>query len=156
MTIYEALMESHQKQRRLADLLIKTEGDSEGRAELFDRLRHELQHHAASEERWFYKALMDFDETQHMARHSVAEHHELDEMIDELEQTDRSSPGWIAQARHLRDRVHHHLDEEEDEVFGAARKVLDASKAETLGRSYRKEMQARAEGKVETLSSADV
>ena len=84
MTIFEALRADHDTQRTLIDLLCKTEGDSEGRQELFDKVRLELSAHAKAEERHFYVPLMEVDMTQEKARHSVAEHHELDEMIEEL------------------------------------------------------------------------
>ena len=81
MNIFEALREDHQTQRSLADILIKTSGDSDGRAEIFAKLKAELSAHAAAEERHFYVPLMRDDMTQEKARHSVAEHHELDLLV---------------------------------------------------------------------------
>jgi len=51
----------------LLDLLPRTEGDGEGRQQLFTRTKHALQHHAAAEERYFYVPLMGFDSTQETA-----------------------------------------------------------------------------------------
>ena len=140
MTIFEALRESHDTQRQLLDLLVETSGDSEGREELFDRLKAELDHHAVAEERHFYVPLMQVDLTQEKSRHSVAEHHEMDELVEELESTDRSSPAWLATARTLRERVLHHLDEEEQEVFQMAGKVLTETQKTDLASSYRGEV----------------
>ena len=138
MNIFESLREDHQKQRTLVDILVKTHGDSEGRDEIFQKLKHELQIHADAEERYFYKPLIDSDLTQEKARHSIAEHHEMDEMIEELENTDYSSPHWVAVAKKLHERVHHHLDEEEHEVFQMAGKALNETQKTTLGQNYRK------------------
>ncbi len=145
MTIFEALRESHDTQRQLLDLLVETSGDSEGREELFDRLKAELDHHAVAEERHFYVPLMQVDLTQEKSRHSVAEHHEMDELVEELESTDRSSPAWLATARTLRERVLHHLDEEEQEVFQLAGKALTESQKSELAQAYRDHMQELAE-----------
>ena len=145
MTIFEALRESHDTQRQLLDLLVETSGDSEGREELFDRLKAELDHHAVAEERHFYVPLMQVDLTQEKSRHSVAEHHEMDELVEELESTDRSSPAWLATARTLRERVLHHLDEEEQEVFQLAGKALTEDEKSELARAYRDHMQELAE-----------
>jgi hemerythrin-like domain-containing protein len=142
MNIFEALREDHQKQRTLIDILTKTHGDSEGRRELFDRLKHALEIHANAEERYFYVPLMKHDLTQEKARHSVAEHHELDELIEELESTDMSSPGWLATAKKLGDRLIHHLDEEEHEVFQMAGKALSETQKKELAKSYRAMMDA--------------
>lgn len=138
VNIFEAIREDHGKQRTLLDLLVKTEGDSEGRRELFDRLKSELRRHAAAEERHFYVPLIEHDLTQDKARHSVSEHQDIDELIETLEETDRSSPGWLAAAKRLHEQVTHHLDEEEEEVFQMAGKVL----SEEAGKSLAKEYQA--------------
>lgn len=139
-SIFEALRDDHRTQRTLVDLLVKTHGDSEGRDELFGKLKAELQRHAAAEERCFYKPLMDHDLTQEKARHSIAEHHEIDELIETLEATDPSSPAWKANAEKLHHAVHHHLDEEEQEVFQQAGRVLSEDLKNSLASEYRKQM----------------
>lgn len=146
MTIFEALREDHDKQRTLIDLLCKTEGDSEGREELFGKVKAELTSHAAAEERHFYVPLMQHDLTQEKSRHSVAEHHEMDEMIEELESTDMSSPHWLAVAKKLQDQLHHHLDEEEQEVFQLAGKALSDEQKTSLAGDYRQTMEEQRPG----------
>lgn len=147
MSIFEALTDDHQKQRTLIDLLVKTHGDSDGRDELFVRLKAELEHHALAEERHFYTPLMEADLTQEKARHSIAEHQEIDELLDELTQTDYSSPGWVATATRLRERLLHHLDEEEQEVFQLAGKHLSDDRKQSLATEYRAHMETlRASG----------
>lgn len=140
MTIFEAIREDHQIQRTLVDLLIKTHGDSEGREELYERLEAELKRHEKAEERYFYVPLMKQDLTQEKARHSVAEHHELDELLETLKKTDRSSSGWLATAQKLSERLIHHLDEEEQEVFQLAGKALPQSQLDSLAKQYRAAM----------------
>lgn len=144
MTIFEALRESHDRQRTLLDLLVKTHGDSDGRDELFKRVRAELEHHAGAEERALYIPMMEHDMTQEKARHSVAEHHEIDELIETLQQTDYSSPAWLATARQLQEMVTHHLDEEEQEVFQLAGRVFDDATKQSLADTYQEEMRRLA------------
>ena len=142
MTLFEALREDHDTQRTLLGLLIKTHGDSDGREELFEKVKKALTSHAAAEERALYIPMMELDMTQENARHSVAEHHELDELVEELEDTDFSSPGWLAAARKLHDLVTHHLDEEEQEVFQLAGRALSDDAKTRLADTYRDEMAA--------------
>ncbi|AEV32303.1 hypothetical protein Oweho_1303 [Owenweeksia hongkongensis DSM 17368] len=143
MNIFEELRADHQKQRTLVKILAKTHGDSEGRQEIFEKLKHELQIHATAEERYFYVPLMKEELTQEKARHSIAEHHEMDELIEELEKTDMSSPHWVAVAKKLEEKVNHHLDEEEQEVFQLAGKALTEKEKEELAKSYRQSMAYR-------------
>jgi hemerythrin superfamily protein len=139
-TIFEALRDDHQVQRKLVDAVVDTQGDSTERSKLFSQLKDELVKHASAEERFLYKPMLDFDETQEKARHSIAEHHEIDELIESLEATNPSSPAWKATAEKLQHTVHHHLDEEEQEVFQQAGKVLSEQKKTSLAQSYREQM----------------
>lgn len=142
MNLFEALRADHDTQRTLLDLLVKTHGDSEGREQLFEKVKKELSAHAAAEERALYVPMMEQDLTQEKARHSVAEHHEIDELVEELENTDFSSPGWVATAKKLQHLVTHHLDEEEQEVFQLAGRALDEQAKTRLAGTYREEMAA--------------
>lgn len=71
-----------------------------------------------------------------LSRHAIAEHHEMDEMVEALEETDPSSPSWLAQARKLSDKVHHHLKEEEHKFFQMAGKLLSEQQKRQLGGAY--------------------
>ena len=143
MTIFEALRDDHDTQRTLIDLLTKTEGDSEGRNELFERLKRELTAHAAAEERYFYVPLMEVDLTQDAARHSVAEHKDLDDFVEQLEGYDMSGSQWLQTAKDLSDKLLHHLEEEEKEVFPVAGKALTDDQKESLADDYRADMERR-------------
>ncbi len=143
MTIYDALRKDHDIQRSLLDQLINTSGDSDERRRLFDQTKQELTRHAAAEERHFYIPLFEDDLTQEKSRHSVAEHHEIDELIEKLETTDFSSPGWLTIAKTLAEQVTHHLDEEEREVFQLSGKVLTDNQKTSMAKAYSQEMAAR-------------
>ncbi|TMO81952.1 hemerythrin [Pseudoalteromonas sp. S3776] len=134
--MFEALRHDHDKQRELVDALIQTHGDTTERHKLMDKLKAELEDHAKFEERYFYNPLMFEDLTHEKARHSVAEHHEIDELIEQLEDTEMSSSAWLVAAKKLHHLVHHHLDEEEHEVFQLAGKALTEGQKESLAKHY--------------------
>ncbi len=100
-TIFEARRGDHDKQRNLVDLITKTSGESDGRVELFERLSAQLEAHAAAEERDFSVPLMQQDLTQKAARHSVAEHKELDDLVEKLREYDMSAEYTRDMQRHL-------------------------------------------------------
>jgi hemerythrin superfamily protein len=139
MNIFEALRLSHDTQRALATQILETQGQSPERNRLFRELKHELAAHAAAEERCFYQPLIDFDETQAQARHGMAEHHEMDGLVDELNKMDMSSPGWIAHFKKLHHKVYHHLEDEEHAIFQLAGKVLSETKKNSLAKDYEEE-----------------
>ncbi|CAI8782107.1 Hemerythrin domain-containing protein [Pseudomonas sp. IT-P74] len=143
MNIFEALRESHERQRTYAKALIHTSGDSPERVEAYKRLKSELQAHATAEERHFYIPLMEFDNGVDLSRHGIAEHHEMDEMMEELDDTEMSSPAWLVAAKKLSEKVHHHLEEEEQKFFQMAGKLLDDKQKESLAGQYEKEYKAQ-------------
>ena len=138
-TIFEALRESHDIQRDLAEKLVKTSGDTPERRELFDQLKNELFAHAVAEDRYFYIPLMMTDSGLNITRHALAEHHEMDEILEQLTETEFSSPGWLAIAKKLSETVHHHLEEEEHGFFQQAGKILEDKQKETLAKKYQAE-----------------
>ena len=101
MNIFEALRESHEQQRSLADQLIKTSGSSDERKELFALLKKELYAHSVAEDRYLYIPLMFDDVGLDITRHALAEHHEMDELVEQLEDTEMSNPSWLAVAKQL-------------------------------------------------------
>ncbi|EGH31731.1 Hemerythrin [Pseudomonas syringae pv. atrofaciens] len=147
LNIFEALRESHDRQRSYADALIQTSGDSAEREKAYKQLKEELQAHETAEERFFYIPLMAHDNGVDLSRHAISEHHEMDEMMEELDETEMSSPAWLATAKKLSEKVHHHLKEEEQKFFQMAGKLLDEKQKQSLAGEYVKEYEEQlAEG----------
>ena len=141
MNIFEALRQSHELQRDLAKQLLKTSGDTSERANLFQNYKLVLTAHATAEERHFYIPIMDTDSGVEAARHAIAEHHEIDELIEQLEETDPASSAWLSVAKKLADKVEHHLEEEEQRFFQTAGKILSEKQKTALVDPYLKDYQ---------------
>ena len=136
MKIYKAIKKDHDIQRELCHKIRNTSGDTEERKELWEQLQRELEVHAVAEERYFYSPLVDSDEMQEDARHGMAEHHEMDELIEEINDTDMSSPHWLATLKKLIEKVEHHLEDEEEDFFDKAKDLYAEDEAESLAKSY--------------------
>ncbi|MEZ9716588.1 hemerythrin domain-containing protein [Vibrio cyclitrophicus] len=138
--IFDVLKDSHEKQRLLMDALLQTSGDTQARQELYVNLKNELTKHAIAEERHFYAPLIESDQSIDMTRHGIAEHHGIDKILAQLDDTEMSSPAWLVLMKTLKDKVEHHLEEEEQRFFQTAGRVLDTEQKETLARKYEKEI----------------
>ena len=136
MNIFEALRQSHEQQRALAAQLIQTSGDTAERRDLFERLKNELFAHAVGEDRYFYIPLMMTDSGLNITRHALSEHHQMDELLEQLTETALSHPSWLIIAKKLSEIVHHHLKEEEHGFFQQAGKILNGAQKETLAIQY--------------------
>lgn len=140
-TIFEALRQSHDLQRDWCEQLLQTQGASEERKTLFKQLRIELDAHASAEERHFYLPLIESDQGLSISRHAIGDHRKIEKCVETLQQTDMSSPGWLAAARKLVDEVLDHLQEEEHGIFQQAGKILSDQQKTDLIEPYLRQLQ---------------
>ena len=136
MTIFEALRISHDKQREYVDAVLRTSGDTQERVAAYRQLKEELYAHETAEERYFYIPLMAHENGVDLSRHAIAEHHEMDELVEKLDETEMSSSAWLTTARALGDKVLHHLEEEEQKFFQMAGKLLSDRQKTDLAKRY--------------------
>ena len=115
--IFARLKEDHDRHRALLDRVLDTSGATDEREGLFEELTLELKGHAAAEEQALYSTMLRKPPTTADTRHSVAEHHEIEEALNDLAATDMASGGWLIKFKEFDHRYRHHIDEEEDEHF---------------------------------------
>lgn len=139
MNIFEALRVSHETQRALSARLLATMTDTSERQKIFIELKRELLAHETAEERCFYVPLFAHDVTVDASRHAISEHHQMDEMVEDLEEMDGDSTGWMAGAAKLCEKIEHHLGEEERKFFQEAGKVLTEAQKLSLAKEYEAE-----------------
>ncbi len=115
--IFDRLKQDHDLHRELIARIGETHGESDERKELFEKLTLELKAHASAEEQALYSTMMRKPRTTDETRHSVAEHHEIEELLNDLAATDMSSGAWLTKFRTLEHDYLHHIDEEENDHF---------------------------------------
>ena len=139
-SIYDELRFSHAKQRRLCSSMVRTLAkNAEKREAVFRELRIELAAHAAAEERYLYVPILMYDMGLNSARHALAEHHDMDELVEDLQALDSAGEAWGTKASELAHKVRHHLKEEETKFFQVSGKLLSAAQKLRLAGQYRKD-----------------
>jgi hypothetical protein len=138
-TIYDALRESHEIQRALFRRLLRSKAGSPQRDTLFTETRRELEAHEAAEERYLYVAMLMDDLGLSAARHALHEHHQIDELVEDLQALDPAGTAWLDKAKELSHEVHHHLREEEKRFFQVSGKILDDTQKVQLAKRYRRD-----------------
>ena len=133
---YRMIRKDHQHHRELLDRISKTQGNFKERKKLWDAFYYDVKSHAAAEEETFYSKLMEDTHGQDDARHSVAEHQELDEIMEELNGMDLSGTGWLNRFATLKHDYKHHMEEEEKDIFAKAREVFGDQEASTFGERF--------------------
>lgn len=135
-SIYDAIKSDHDQHRALLKTIADTSGDSEDRRAAWGKFYHEVKSHAAAEEETFYSKLMSKTWGQDAARHSIHEHQQLDDLMEELNETDMSSPAWLTRFKELKHEYEHHMKEEENEVFERAGDVIPDREIEGYGKRF--------------------
>lgn len=138
-TVYDALRESHETQRSLCRRLLRSRPGTRERLDLFPALRIELAAHAAAEERFLYVPILMDDRGLNSSRHALHEHHQIDELVEDLQSLDPRHVAWLKKARELSQKVHHHLREEEKKFFQVSGRILTTKKKTQLARQYRRD-----------------
>ncbi len=134
--IYTALKSDHDAHRKLLDRIEDTSGASEDRQDAWTQFYMDVKSHSAAEEETFYSKLISKTWGQDSARHSVHEHQQIDDLLEELNEMDMSQGAWLQKFKKLRHDYEHHIDEEEDEVFSRAREVIPEDEIEGYGKRF--------------------
>ena len=138
-TIYDALRESHEIQRSLLRKLLRSMPGTQDRVSLFRQVRIELGAHEAAEERYLYVPMLMDDMGLSSSRHALHEHHQIDELVEDLQKLKPADDAWLEKARELSKKVHHHLREEEKKFFQVSGKILGDSLKPKLAKTYRRD-----------------
>jgi hemerythrin-like domain-containing protein len=130
------LKNDHDRVKKLlAELDATTERGVKTRTELFATIKGELTLHETIEEEIFYPALKQHPKAKDLVLEAYEEHHVVDRVMAELEQTDVSDETWGAKATVMKENVEHHIEEEEREMFRQARSVFDRDELDQLGQT---------------------
>ena len=137
--------EHDEVKKMLKDLDATTDRAIKPRQDLFGRLKHSLTVHEQMEEAVLYPALKEHAETKDIVLEAYEEHDVVETILGELERTPFDDGIWRAKLTVIRENLLHHIEEEEDEMFGQVRKLFDEETLESLGDQMRTiKSQARA------------
>ena len=143
--IFGRLIEDHDRHRALFAMVDDSKAGSDEHATLFTELTRELKSHAAAEEQALWSSVLRNPETTDDGRHAVAEHKQIDDMLDDLAARDRAKKGWAKRFAALKEKYLHHLREEEQEQFVNAEATLTtADKKYMLGVFNRRKREEKA------------
>jgi hemerythrin superfamily protein len=115
--IFDRLKADHDTHRTLLAEIVASGTAPQRRLDAFEEFTIEVKAHAAAEEQALYSTMMRKPETTSETRHSVAEHHEIEEALNDIAATDSDSAEWMDKVKDLKHDYLHHIDEEEEEHF---------------------------------------
>lgn len=147
VTIFDRLKQDHDTHRELFAKMAEAdrEKDEAQLEKLFDQFKVEVSAHAAAEEETLYATMLAQPDLREDAQHSVSEHKEIDDYLEELDDLKFNGEAWRKKFAEMKKRYLHHIDEEEEEMFPDAAKELSAAEEERLGKLFAKRKPAELE-----------
>lgn len=131
MDPFELLKTDHRKVEQLFSQLESANGKR--KLEVFKQIKTELDLHTQIEEKIFYPALEEPEETHDLALEAYEEHAVVKDLLKQLGRARTANDEWEAQAKVLQENVEHHVEEEENELFEKAQAALGEEELEELG-----------------------
>jgi hemerythrin superfamily protein len=139
MEIYEALRKDHDAVKALlAELVSLDESDVKTRDSLVAKIRDELVPHSRAEEAVFYNSLRLLDASSGMAMHGFAEHMEAEALLRSLQARDFIGTTWKPTAEKLKNWLDQHIEEEEGDMFAAAKQLFTYREAQAMAEAFEK------------------
>jgi len=144
MNAIDLLKEQHEEVRGLFEQLEEAEDDDE-RESLFQELADNLAAHSIIEEKIFYPAAYA-QKTKELLTEAVEEHLAIKRILADLLEMLPEHDNFDAKIKVLKEQVEHHVEEEEGELFTAARKELGAEALKKLGAEMKQVFDDAMEG----------
>jgi hemerythrin superfamily protein len=113
--ILEIIKDQH---RQVDELLKQAEEDGSDKAALLREVARMLLPHSAAEEDFVYPTIRaKAKEAGEEVQDGVEEHHQIEEMLQNLLKGDPGDPGWDGTLAAITGELRHHVQEEEDELL---------------------------------------
>jgi hemerythrin superfamily protein len=137
-TIFDRLKQDHDLHRAMFAKMADAKDDADQLKKLFDAFKVEVTAHAAAEEETLYATMLSRPDLREDAQHSVSEHKEIDDYLEELDELKFDGEAWRKKFAKMKERYLHHIEEEEEEMFPDAAKELTADEEKKLAAIFAK------------------
>ena len=151
MDAFELLKADHRKVEELFSQLESASGKQ--KLQVFQQIKTELELHTHIEEKVFYPALEEPEETHDLTLEAYEEHAVVKNLLKQLGRAKTATDEWEAQAKVLQENVEHHVEEEENELFPKAESALGEEEIEALGEQMEAEKARKQRGGASKRSS---
>lgn len=139
MNAIELLKKDHETVKELLSRLEETtERAVQTRKKLISKIEQELKIHTALEEQIFYPAFRQAGSKDDavLAIEAKEEHRAVEALVlPDIKQTSPSTLEFAGRVKVLKELLEHHIEEEENDMFPQARKLLGKRELEDLGQA---------------------
>lgn len=133
--VISVLEADHTKIKALLSMMQKARTTTQREA-LVEKTGQILKEHTRREERIFYPAFREAAKTKRdrqLFHEATEEHYVVDLVLPEVKQAVHEPDVFAARAKVLKELVEHHIEEEQDDMFPRARRLLSIEQRRALG-----------------------
>ncbi len=145
MNAIELLKQDHEKVKKLLeDISDTTERAVKKRADLLNTIATELEIHTTLEEEIFYPAFKKAGSREELQMfHEAKEEHRAVEalVLPDLLNTDPGTVEFAGRLKVMKELLEHHIEEEEQEMFKNAKKLMSKQELDDLGKQMEERKQ---------------
>lgn len=138
--IFDQLKNEH---KNVKSLLTKAEScPTDERKTVLEDIEMELVPHARAEEKTLYAVLLQNaksssdEDAENLANEAYEEHRTVDKLMDDIKACDPKDERWIAMLKVIKENLEHHIEEEENNLFKNAKKLLSESELDEILQAY--------------------
>jgi hypothetical protein len=135
-SIFDLLTKEHDNTK---ELFKETKSKRADNGDVFSRIRTELTIHMDGDERLLYRLLKEKEPTRDKTLEGWEEHTYIKIVLNDLAGMPREDERWRAKLTVLREMVEHHIEDEEENLFEKAKKVISKEQADEIGTDYSRE-----------------
>lgn len=138
-TIFDQLKKEHTQLKNLLEKGLFVE--PRDRKFYIEQLRAEIIPHARGEEKTLYALVRERvtsleDDSLEMVNDGYEQHFMADGLLHELSEMDVHSERWLSVFKILKDNLHHHMAEEESQIWWLAKNIFDHDEQKRLLEVY--------------------
>jgi len=140
MKIFDQLKTEHEE---LKDLLEKGESCEAGeRKDVLSEIEKNLVPHARGEEKTLYAKLLNASKASKqesentLTNEAYEEHRVAEELLKELKNMNAREQKWAGLFKVFKENIEHHIEEEEEDLFAAAKELLNEEELEQIYNVY--------------------
>lgn len=104
--------------------------------ECFNQIYTELTLHAKAEELVFYPAMQSHEAAKQKIEEAEAEHNSAKILLEQMKLLNPANSEFQTKLMHLKQTTLHHVEEEEQEIFGMVRESIEESELHQLGQEF--------------------
>lgn len=137
MNIYQALKSDHEVVKKLlTELVSLKEGDEKRFSKIVGEIRDELIPHSRAEEAVFYNSIREVNVAKNLVWHGYEEHMMAEALLRSLQALDKIDVQATKIAKKLKTALEHHIEEEETEIFSAAKHLFTEGEAVEMAKAF--------------------